>query len=124
MINFGSALNDALFRSPLAVAIGGRTPVAHTEQMNEFLKEKAQERYGNKVDAIINATYNTDHDGDVFASGLAVHFVEQKSSEPQRTAPPDRRLEDRLKELKDLREKGLISAEEYNKKRQELIQGL
>lgn len=37
MLNFGSALNDALFRSPLAVAAGGRTPVAYTEQMNKFL---------------------------------------------------------------------------------------
>lgn len=125
MINFGSALNDALFRSPLAVAAGGRTPVAHTEQMNKFLKEKAREQYGNKVDAIINTTYNTDHDGDVFASGLAVHFVEQKPPETQQqAAPPGRHLEDRLKELKDLREKGLISVEEYNQKRQELLQGL
>lgn len=124
MINFGSTLNDALFRSPLAVAAGGRTPVAHTEQMNKFLKEKAREQYGHKVDAIINTAYKTDHDGDVFASGLAVHFVEQKSSEPPRTAPPERRLEDRLKELRDLREKGLISAEEYYQKRQELLQGL
>lgn len=124
MINLGSALNDALFRSPLAVAAGGRTPVAHTEQMNKFLKEKAREQYGGKVDAIINTTYNTDHDGDVFASGLAVHFVEQKPPQMQQAASPERHLEDRLKELKDLREKGLISAEEYNQKRQELLQGL
>lgn len=124
MINFGSTLNDALFRSPLAVAAGGRTPVAHAEQMNKFLKEKAREQYGHKVDAIINAQYNTDHDGDVFASGLAVYFVEQKSPQPQQTAPPERSLEDRLKELKDLREKGLISIEEYSQKRQELLRGL
>jgi hypothetical protein len=124
MINLGSALNDALFRSPLAVAAGGRTPVAHTEQMNKFLKEKAREQYGHKVDAIINATYKTDHDGDVFASGLAVHFTKQESPEPQRTIPSERRLEGRLKELKDLRERGLISAEEYYQKRQELLQGL
>ncbi len=182
MINFGSALNDALFRSPLAVAIGGRTPVAHTEQMNELLKEQARKQYGARVDAIINATYkdretkpwphrgateallswrgavrnealsvfgqrglrstrhdaltlghargvlshspNTDHDGDVFASGLAVHFIEQKPPQMQQAAPPERHLEDRLKELRDLREKGLISTEEYNQKRQELIQGL
>jgi hypothetical protein len=124
MINLGSVLNDALFRSPLAVAAGGRTPVAHTEQMNKILKEKAREQYGHKVDAIINTTYKTDHDGDVFASGLAVHFVEQKSPEPQQAAPPERRLEDRLKELRDLREKGLISPEDYYQKRQELLQGL
>jgi hypothetical protein len=124
MINFGSTLNDALFHSPLAVAAGGRTSVAHAEQMNKFLKEKARQQYGHKVDAIINAQYNTDQDGDVFASDLAVHFVEQKSSQTQQTAPLERTLEDRLKELKDLREKGLISIEEYSQKRQELLRGL
>jgi len=124
MLNFGSALNDALFRSPLAVAVGGRTPVAHTEQMNKFLKEKAREQYGSKVDAVINVTYQTDHDGDVYASGLAVHFTEpQPTSAPTQTTTT-KTLEERLRELRDLREKNLITPEEYYEKRSELLKGL
>jgi len=122
MMNFGSFLNDALFRSPLAVAAGGRTAVVNEEQMNAFLKEQASRQYGNRVDAIINASYRADHDGNVFASGLAVHFIEpQPVAAPVAPSPT---LEHKLTELKNLREKNLITPDEYYDKRSELLKGL
>ena len=122
MLNFGSLLNDALFRSPLAVAAGGRTAVANEEQMNAFLREQASRQYGARVDAIINASYRADHDGNVFASGLAVRFLDPQPAPTPVAASPT--LEQKLVELKSLREKNLITPDEYYDKRSELLKGL
>lgn len=74
MVNLGSHMRDALFRSPFSVATAGATPTASIETMHKMLKEQARVQYGSKVDAVINVTYYTEPDGDVFASGLVVHF--------------------------------------------------
>lgn len=124
MMNFGAILNDAMFRSRFAVAAGGRTAIANEQQMNDLLKQQASAQYGGKTDAVINATYRADQDGDVYASGLAVQFLEEKKEEAKTTAPPERHLEDRLKELQSLRESKLISENEYYQKRSELLKGL
>jgi len=56
------------------------------------------------------------------ASGLAVRFVEpQPVSVPVAPGPT---LEQKLTELKTLREKNLITPEEYYDKRSELLKGL
>lgn len=73
MMNLGSILTDSLFRSPLARAIQ-ETPTANIEQMNQLLREQARQQYGSRVDAVLNVTYRTEPDGDVYASGLAVHL--------------------------------------------------
>lgn len=123
MINLGSILNDSLFRSRLAVAAGGQTPTANEEQMNGLLKQQAASQYGSKVKAVINVTYRVEHDGDVYASGLAVQFIEEKKEEPK-LEPAHPSLETRLRELKDLREKNLITPEEYYEKRSDLLKEL
>jgi hypothetical protein len=122
MINLGSILNDTLFRSPLQRAVQGPTPTAHTETMNKMLREKAREQYGSQVDAVVNVVYRTDPDGDVFASGLAVHFAEPTPAPT--LAPQVSTLEQKLTELKSLREKNLITPEEYSEKRSKLLEGL
>jgi hypothetical protein len=124
MVNLGSILNDTLFRSPLQRAIQGPTPTAHTETINKMLREKAREQYGNQVDAVVNVVYHTDPDGDVFASGLAVHFMEPQATPALTPTTTTRSLEERLKELRDLREKNLITPEEYYDKRSELLKRL
>ena len=124
MINLGAALNDAMFRSPIERAVGGRTPTAHIETMNRFLREQAWRQYGSKVDAVINVTYQTEHDGDVYASGLAVQFLEPQGGSPSSPLVPNRTTEDRLKELQSLQEKGLLTPREYEQKRQEILKGL
>jgi hypothetical protein len=120
MVNLGSILSDALFRSPLQRAVQGPTPTAHTETMNTMLREKAREQYGSQVDAVVNVVYRTDPDGDVFASGLAVHFVEQAPTPAP--APQTSTLEQKFTELKNLREKNLITPEEYYEKRSKLLE--
>ena len=42
--------------------------------MNERLKQVAKQKYGSRVDAIINATYQARSDGEAFGSGIAVEF--------------------------------------------------
>jgi hypothetical protein len=122
VINLGSILNDTLFRSRFERAVQGPTPTAHIETMNAVLRQEAVRRYGNQVDAVVNVVYRTDPDGDVFASGLAVQFVEEKQeADPAPPATPS--LEARLDELKQLREKNLITSEEYYEKRSKLLEG-
>ena len=110
-----SALYDVLFRPKIARAIQGSSPKLSTPQMDERLRSAARQKYGSKADAVINVTYRTNYDGDVFASGLAVHFVEP--------APQASILEQKLTELKSLREKNLITPEEYYEKRGKLLEG-
>jgi len=50
MINFGSMLNDALFRSPLSRAVQGPTPAAHTAQLNTMLRQAARQQYGSQLE--------------------------------------------------------------------------
>jgi hypothetical protein len=87
--------------------------------MNKKLKDEARTRYGSAVSAVINVSYRTDPDGDIYASGLAVRFVEPQA--PQAVSPSSPTLEQKLTELKSLREKGLITSEEYYEKRSELL---
>ena len=115
-----SDLQDALFRSKLSIAVQGHSPKLSTSQMDDRLKIKARQQYGNKADAVINVNYRTSYYGDVFASGLAVHFIEMPSpATPVAVVGPS--LEDRLEELKDLREKNLITPEEYYEKRNQML---
>ena len=89
--------------------------------MNKMLEEQTLKLYSNHgVDAVINVTQRTDPDGDVFASGLAIHFVEPPKPASASIAST-RSMEDRLRELLDLREKGLITPEEYYEKRVEIL---
>jgi hypothetical protein len=107
-----------------AVAAGGATPMANERQMNDLLKNQSRQQYGNRADAVINVTYRATHDGKVYASGLAVQFIEQKKAVAETMAAPAPNLESRLQELKTLREKGLITSEEYYEKRSEILKGL
>lgn len=58
--------------------------------------------------------------------GLIIGYViSQSDKRADGTAPtPDRGLEDRLQQLEDLRSKSLISGEEYERKRQEILSDL
>ncbi|MFI5366942.1 MAG: tetratricopeptide repeat protein [Candidatus Binatia bacterium] len=117
-VNVGSVLVDALTRSRLAADVQA-TPKARCDQLNELLKAQAFQMYGNRVDAIINVTCRNDPSGDVFADGLAVAFTS-----PAASVPSARTGEQRLKELQDLLDKGLINREEYERKRAEILREL
>ena len=94
-------------------------PQATAEEMRQ--REEAQKN-GSQVSAVINVNYQTRPDGEVFANGLAVHFPEPPS--PPAPVAPAPSLEQKLIELKSLREKNLITPEEYHEKRSELLKGL
>ena len=92
------------------------------ETLNKLLREQALTKYGSRVDAVVNVAYSPDGRGFMSASGLAVQFIEP-APVPTPTAPTPS-LEDRLRELLellDLRQKGLITPEEYDEKRQEIL---
>lgn len=114
-----SFLRDSLFRSPFSVAVQGASPKLSYSQMDERLRNKAVELYGTRVDAVINVTYRTDPDGHVFADGLAVRFTPQPPS-----FAPVRSAEESLKELRGLLDQGLITQEEYERKREEILNEL
>lgn len=63
----------------LTLAASGTIPQARHGWISQMLREEARKRYGGKVDAVINVTYQTRPDGEVFATGLAVHLVERQS---------------------------------------------
>ncbi len=86
--------------------------------MNELLKLKALELFSEQVNAIIHVDYEDLPDNDVSATGVAIHFVD--GVEPTK----ERSTSDRLLELKDLRDKGVISPKEYEKKRSDILNGL
>jgi len=117
-VNVGSVLVDALTRSRLAADVQA-TPKARCDQLNEMLKAQAFQLYGNRVDAIINVTCRNDPSGDVFADGLAVVFTS-----PTAPVPSARTGEQRLKDVQDLLDKGLINREEYERKRAEILREL
>ena len=115
-------LRDALFRSRLSVTVQGKSLKLSYPQMDERLRTKAQAQYGTRVNAVINVTYRTDPDGDVYAFGLAVHFTEPQPTPLAAPVPIGKILEGRLKELRRLREQNLITPEEYDDKRSELLE--
>lgn len=104
------------------VGFGNVTRYEHKENpvgMNEMLKFKALETYGDQVDAIINVHYETMPRNDVFAGGVAVHFAAQKTSGESKSSGAVR-----LKELQNLRDQQLITPEEYERKRKEILKEL
>lgn len=121
VINMGAVFYDAIARSPLARAIQ-RTPTKTTEGMNHMLRDKAQQQYGSRVDAVINVTYSTKSNGTVFADGIAVHFTSPSPSPAP--AASTRSAEERLKEIRGLLDQGLITQGEYERKRLEILKGL
>lgn len=48
-------------------------------EINRLLQLQALDQYGDKVDAVINVTYDSNPRNDVFGTGLAVHFVEGRA---------------------------------------------
>jgi hypothetical protein len=121
--NIGSALTDAFLRSPLAADIQA-TPKATVAQMNERVKRVATEEWGQAVDAVINVTYQTDPNGNLYADGVAVQFVVVPPPSPPELAPSPKGAEERLEALKHLFQKGLISKSEYDAKRAVILQDL
>ena len=122
IVALGSILSDHLFRSRLERAVGGATPDFSPEEAYEQLKSEAISQYGDRVDAVVNATYRAEHDGDVFAEGLAVRFTEGVGVTPSNA--PIRSVEHRLTELQGLFSKGLLGKEEYERKRAEILKEL
>jgi hypothetical protein len=113
-----AGLRDALSRSQFSAPVRDNAPKLSYAQMDELLRMVARQRYGDKVGAVINVTYRTAPGGDVFASGLAVRLM---SARPLPVViPVSKMLEDRLKELRRLREQGLLTPEEYKAKREKL----
>ncbi len=124
MVNLGSVLTDALFRSRLATSIQA-TPTANNEQMNQLLRERAVAAWGSKVSAVINVNYRVEPSGEVAADGLAVTFrpnadVPRTSDVPSK---PDN-AEERLERLKFLLQQGLITRDEYARRRAHVLEGL
>jgi len=103
------------------------TTTQHKENpivMNELLTYQALKKYGDLVDAIINVHYETQPSLDVFAGGIAVHFetaTAPASSPPTSTSGSS---EERLLQLRKLREQNLISPEEYEEKRKRILDAL
>jgi len=86
-------------------------------EVNELLRRRALRLYGNRVDAVINVAYQANPRHDVYATGLAVHFVAPKRS-------GSTSAEWRLEELKRLLEKGLITEHEYQERRAVILRDL
>lgn len=83
-------------------------------EVNELVRRRALFLYGASVDAVINVAYQTNPRHDVNATGLAVRFVDDVPSGEGNVAA-------RLSELKRLREEGLISDQEYQGRRREIL---
>jgi hypothetical protein len=88
--------------------------------MNEILAALAILKYGTAVDGVINVNYESDPANDVFATGLAVRAVDA----PARSSVTDAPLEERLRRLEDLLERGLITPHEYDRERDQLLDDL
>jgi hypothetical protein len=125
LVNIGSVLNDALFRSTLAASIQA-TPTANNAQMNQLLRQNAMALYGAKVDAIINVAYRVEPSGDVAADGLAVTFprVQEGAAPEAHPARAAATVEERLRNLKALLDQGLISKDEYKSRRARVLQNM
>jgi hypothetical protein len=88
-------------------------------EMDTYLRRLASLLYGYDVDAVINTDYTTIPGGSVFAKGIAVHYTDGPVAAGLRSDPGER-----LERLRDLRERGLISEDEYERKRREAVEGL
>lgn len=109
-VNYGSILRDVLFSSPLERAVRGPTATADVNQAFAGLRFKAAMRYAD-ANAVINATYHVDKNGTVYANGLAVQITGGSVA----TAPSPRGGDVRLREIKSLRDDGLITEEEVSR---------
>ncbi|MEO8602827.1 MAG: SHOCT domain-containing protein [bacterium] len=87
--------------------------------MNEFLKLKSLELFGDKVDAVVDIKYEDLPGNDVSGTGVAVHFTGEAAAGTPEGTPAAR-----LAELKKLLATGAISRSEYEKKRQAILNGL
>ncbi len=98
------------------------TPDASLSEMYERLRRRAREVYGFNADGVINATYHVEPDGDTFAEGVAVEFVEGQEREPLNSARSP--INDRLRTLERLREDGLINEDEFSRKKAQILDEL
>ncbi len=85
--------------------------------MNEMLKFRAFEKFGDTFDAILNVHYESMPHNSVSAGGVAVRFTGSEASAHQGN-------EERLKEIRNLLDKGLITNEQYEQKRADILKGL
>ncbi len=84
--------------------------------LNEMLKFKAFDLYGDTFDAIVNVHYETMPANSVSAGGIAVRFTA--------AAPNHSDGEARLQELRRLLDQGLITHDQYEHKRAEILNQL
>ena len=83
--------------------------------MNDILIFKAFEKYGDTFDAILNVHYEDMPGNAVSAGGIAVRFTKASQTGT---------LEERLRELRNALQKQLITQDEYDRKRAEILNGL
>ena len=84
--------------------------------LNEMLKLEALQRYGERVDAIVNISYEELPHHDMSATGIAVHFADEVSAGGSAST--------RLTELDRLLKAGAISRPEYDRKRRQILDGI
>ena len=80
---------DAMLASPRNRSFGKPPiePNIDTEELYELVRKQAYEQYGDACDAVIKVASNSDHNGTVRASGIAVQFVSAPSV-PRAVNPP------------------------------------
>lgn len=81
------------------------------------LRDAAIGHFGVRVDAVVNAHVFAE-DSDLFARGVAVHFLDRAASSPART------VSERLDELDKLGASGAISPTEYKERRKAILNDL
>ena len=99
----------------LALLIAGSDVSAHTGGVDDYGCHK-----NNKVDNY--HCHHGDYKGREFYSRQAM--LDQLEKDKQDAANAPSLIEERLRELKKLREQGLISEEDYEKKRAEILEEL
>lgn len=87
--------------------------------MNEILKYKAFELYGDSFDAILNVHYESMPANAVSAGGVAVHYVDRAPGTATRVDHGTR-----LQELRNLLDQKLITPDEYELKRKQILDAL
>lgn len=83
--------------------------------LNDMLKLRALEEFGEQVDAVVNIEYEELPGYDMSATGIAVRLLETGDSRPTQA---------RLAELEAMRKRGAITRVEYERKRIEILRGL
>lgn len=86
---------------------------ATPSEVDALLRVQALRLYGDKVNAVINVTYQSNPSNDVFGTGLAVQFTGSTGS-----------VDARLREIGRLRDEGLIDGKEYDQKRAAILDAL